>query len=369
MEKMDQNKILFYISSLQGGGAERVLVTLANAFSAQNKQVAIATYSDSDVAYHLNSNIRLFHMEDESKPKITRSIINRLYFRIWKFKRIRKITKLFKPDLVLSFVTPTNNDVVFSLLGTGIPVVVCEHTNVLRSYSAKTTFYRKLIYPFASAITVLTRHDYLLWRKKYRQVVYMPNPISTEETALPPSEREKTVLAVGTVLSWKIKGFDNLLVAWGKLCQRFLDWKLKIAGKGDEKSMKYLQSIIDKHHCSNVEFLGFRNDIHDLMQKSAIFCLSSRVEGLPMVLIEAMSCGCCCVAFDCTTGPREIIKPGSGLLVKNQDIDDLVDKLSFAMENPVERESFASKAPESVSQYALDRIVARWQILIDKIMK
>ena len=366
----NKNRILFFIATLAGGGAERVLATLANAFVRQGRQVFIATYSSIESAYDLSPDIQRFVVLDEKAPNTTRWFLSKIRWRWWKFRKIRSITKSVSPDVVISFVTPTNNDVLFSLLGLRIPVVVCEHTNVLRSYSKKTTFYRKLMYPFASAITVLTRHDYNLWKNKYRSVVYMPNPIELAHSDIVScSERKKTVLAVGTVSSWKIKGFDNLLRCWGKLCHSFPDWTLSIVGKGDDESIHYLETIISDCGCDNVAFLGFRKDVRDIMQSSAIFCLSSRFEGLPMVLIEAMEAGCCCVAFDCKTGPKEIIKKDCGLLVVDQNIEDLANKLSLVMSDGSIRNRYSANAHKSIKEYSLDRIMRRWQILFFKLIK
>lgn len=363
----EKNKILFYISSLMGGGAERVLVTLANELVKQKKSVYIVTYNQGDPDYIISSDIKRINVFNGKEPKQTNSVTSKIKRCIWKFRRIREISKSISPDVIISFITNVNNDVIFSHIGSKIPIIVCEHTNVLRSYSRKTTLYRKLLYPFASAITVLTRHDYNIWKNKYKQVVYMPNPISVDEKYNGLSERKKVVLAAGTVSSWRIKGFDNLLRSWGLICNKYPDWKLCIAGKKDEQSMKYLKEIANENNCINVDFLGFRKDIFNLMSSSAVFCLSSRTEGLPMVLIEAMHLSCCCVAFDCITGPREIIRKDSGLLAKNQDILDLSRKLETVIKDDSLREYFAINSPNSVKNYSLERIMIRWQILLEKI--
>ena len=109
-----------------------------------------------------------------------------------------------------------------------------------------------------------------------------------------------------------------------------------------------------------MEFLGFRSDIQELMAQSSVFCLSSRVEGLPMVLIEAMSQGCCCVAFDCITGPNEIIKMDCGVLVKNQDIDDLANQLARVMSSMELRSEYGLNAPNAVQQFSNNRVNKRW---------
>ena len=214
---MRNNKILFFITSLAGGGAERVLVTLANSFANNGKEVYIATSQINASAYPLKETIRRIGINTGFYEDYGGTKLSSLKYYLVRFRRIRQIVKDISPDVVISFITQTNNEVIFSMLGLRIPLVVCEYTNVLRSYDKKTTFFRKFLYPFATAITVLTRHDYKLWKGKYRQVVYMPNPVVIYKNVelTPMKARKKVVLAVGTVKSWKIKGFDNLIRSWG----------------------------------------------------------------------------------------------------------------------------------------------------------
>ena len=156
----------------------------------------------------------------------------------------------------------------------------------------------------------------------------MPNPCDTIEDVTPYNERRKNVLAIGRVNMWQIKGFDILLKSWGMVCSKYPQWTLQIAGATDETSLKVLESVAEKANCTNYEFLGFRHDVKQLMSTSAIFVLSSRTEGLPMVLIEAMNASCCCVASNCETGPSDIIKNKfSGLLAEANNVEDLANKM------------------------------------------
>ena len=244
-----------------------------------------------------------------------------------------------------------------------------EHTNVSRKLGILLDIKRRLFYPLANAVTILTRYDKKLWKNKYENVVYMPNPVFFKETN-GSLNREKTILAVGRVNQWEIKGFDNLLRCWSKLCHLHTNWKLKIAGEANKNALEFLNTLANELGCCNYEFLGFRKDVYELMQRSEVFCLSSRVEGLPMALIEAMNAGCCCVSFDVVTGPREIIRHGfSGLIAKNQDNEDLTEYLDSVMSNDVLRKRLASNAPQSIMKYSTDRIINRWYVLFDKILK
>lgn len=355
-------KVLFYIHAISGGGAERVLVTVANKLSEDGKHIVLATDTNYPSVYTLNTCIKQVNLY---KGVTTGTKIGSIQLR----KNIRDIAKTEKPDIIVGFLSALGCMVVFSTLGLGIPVIVCEHTNVSRFLGHALNIKRKLLYPLADCVTVLTRYDYSLWRKKLSNVVYLPNPVSIVKEDQT-KERRKVIFAAGRVNQWKIKGFDNLIRCWSKLCHDFPDWSLQIAGDGDDKSLSYLRSIIDETHCKNVEFLGFRKDVKDLMQTSEIFCLSSRVEGLPMALIEAMNAGCCCVSFDVKTGPKEIIVNGkSGLIAEDQNIDDLTAKLRSVMQDEDLRHRLAANAPSSVEKYSTKRVIQRWNIMFNKILK
>lgn len=354
-------KILFYIHAISGGGAERVLVTVANHLAAEGKEIVLATDTSYPCAYSLSEDIKLVNMyEGATMGSKSGSIQLR--------KNIRKIAKSENPDIIVGFLSALGCMVTFSTLGLGIPVIVCEHTNVSRFLGHALNIKRKLLYPLANCVTVLTRYDYALWRKKVSNVVYLPNPVPLVKENLS-QNRRKVVFAAGRVNQWEIKGFDNLIKCWSVLCHEFPDWTLQIAGDGDEKSLSYLNGLIEDTGATNVEFLGFRKDVKDLMQTSEIFCLSSRVEGLPMALIEAMNAGCCCVSFDVKTGPREIIVNGkSGLIAEDQNNADLTDKLRMVMKDDVLRRTYASNAPSSVEKYSTERVLQRWNILFNKIL-
>ncbi len=360
-------KILFYIHGITDGGAERVLSTLANSFVEKGEEVSVATNTNILPAYSLNSRIRLLNLKagaNEGRHNIVSKLWNAFLLR----KNIRCYAKKETPDIIIAMMSSLGCNVILFTIGLGIPVIVSEHTNVSRSLGILLSLKRKLLYPWANCITVLTKCDYNLWKNEYRNVVRMPNPIDI----FPVSQqkiRNNVVLAAGRVSQWKLKGFDNLIKSWGIIWRYFPEWKLQIAGGYDDNSKMAISRLVKENECKNVELLGFRNDIKELMASSEVFCLSSRVEGLPMVLIEAMNMGCCCVSFDVQTGPNEIIENGkSGLLAKNQDVKDLADKLYKVMSDAFMRKHFSSNALTSIQKYATENVVQRWYILFDKIL-
>ena len=360
-------KILFYIHAIEGGGAERVLCALANRFANDGHDVIIATNIHKPIVYHIDEKVTLQDLFEDipAYESAISKFANAIRLRI----NIRKIVTGYRPDIIIAFMAGMGCRVIFSTIGLGIPIIVSEHTNINRNLGKVLEIKKRMLYPFASCITVLTRHDYRLWHKRFKNVVYMPNPIKVVDISLA-SEREKTVLAVGRVDQWYIKGFDSLIRCWARLCHKFPDWRLKIAGAYQDETLNMLSNLIKDTGCQNVDFLGFCQNIKQIMEQSEIFCLSSRMEGLPMALIEAMNAGCCCVSFDVQTGPREIIQNGhSGLIAKNQDNEDLAEKLSVVIANEQYRHELSSNAKASIIKYSEDRIVSRWNILFNKINK
>lgn len=361
-------KILFYIHGLASGGAERVLVTLANHFVKRGDEVTISCAFEQGICFEIDSRVKLYdHRQGCYDTPLRRK--NPLFRFLQTLRNMRKIEKEFNPDVAISFITTFNIYTIFCLLTRKVPVIVSEHTNVKVKLPRREYIGRELTYPFADAITVLTRHDYKLWKNKYRGVVRMPNPCESLDTLNTVDvEKRKVVLAAGRVTSWHLKGFDNLIRSWCKICDDYPDWTLQIAGTTDEKSVNTLMDIVKQNNGKNVELLGFRSDVYDLMSKSEIYVLSSRREGLPMTLIEAMSKGCCCVSFDVETGPADIIVNGkNGILVKNQDIDELAKALREVMGDDEKRHQLANNAPQGVQSYEVWNVIRRWDILFKKL--
>ena len=360
-------RLLFYIDTMSGGGAERVMATVTTAL-ADEHEVYLATDLSKPCSYTLSEKIHLVDYK-EGFPKVSRSVFNKVYRRYWLFHRYRQLAKLLKADVAVSFKTQVNCDIIFSLLFSGIPLVCCEHTNILRKRPLDWRLKRAFLYPFASCITLLTKHDLKVSRRRPWKMVRMPNPCDVPNREVE-TERKKVVFTAGRVDDWNVKGYDLLIKAWGKLYRKYPDWKLQIAGNYSEKTLSFLRSIAPECCDRSVEFLGFRRDVYDLMAQSSAYCLSSRIEGLPMGLLEAMASGCCCVAFDCITGPNEIIKDGqSGLLAKAEDVGDLSLKLESVILNPDLCTSLASNAPKSAFQYSTAAVARRWNILFKKLVK
>jgi glycosyltransferase involved in cell wall biosynthesis len=176
---------------------------------------------------------------------------------------------------------------------------------------------------------------------------------------------QKQVIAIGRLHS--DKGHDNLIEVWNKVIPFFPDWTLKIYGEGPAKSD--LEQMITKFSLSgSITLAGGVENIMDKILESSIFVMSSHYEGFGMALLESMACGLPVISFDCPIGPGVILQSGKyGLLAKNQNVEDLADKLILMMDSYELRQEYGKKARGRALVFSWDKIGPLWDDLLDSI--
>lgn len=355
-------KILFFIGSLRGGGAERVVSRLANKFAEKDHQVTIVTKTPECV-YTLHKDILwkpIFKTED-----IKNSIFNKSTRRITYYPRLYNSIKKIKPDIILSFLVGMNRQAILISRILKIPIIVSDRISHKSDMTIFNWIERRVLYKYANNLVVLTEYDHNNYYSKFlKDVTVIPNPIYPSINENTPS-REKIILAVGNLDRWYHKGFDNLIKAFSKISKKHPDWKLQIAG-GGKKGKIYLQNIAKELGVvEKIDFMGFEKDVATIMQKSEIFILSSRFEGFPNVLVEAMSNGCTVIACDCMTGPREIIKNNiDGILIEEGNINEMSFNLNKLIADARLREELRKNSILNVKRFDIDYIYTKWNKLI-----
>ncbi|HEY8479494.1 MAG TPA: glycosyltransferase family 4 protein [Spirillospora sp.] len=220
-------------------------------------------------------------------------------------------------------------------------------------------------YPRLTVLSVLTEPARAGYERALAgsgvRIVKIPNALP----ALParPSRRDdKVVLAAGRLVA--NKGFDLLIRAFAPIAAEFPDWKLRIFGSGTRRDR--LRALIGELGLTGrAEVCGPTRDLHGEMARASIFALTSRREGLPMVIIEAMGMGLAVVSFDCPFGPPELIEHGhDGLLVPTGNAEALTAALRELIVNPGLRDRLGEQAVRSARAYDLERIGARWSRLV-----
>ena len=221
-------------------------------------------------------------------------------------------------------------------------------------------------------IIVLTEKDRQDWQQAgCANVKCIPNPCAIKYRVVSSEYGEqsiKTLLGVGRL--HEQKGFDMLLEAWNNVqrdnVQCTKDWTLRIVGEGEQR--KKLEQQIKDLQLSNVVLAGRVENVVEEYAAASLFVLSSRYEGLPLALIEAMWCGLPCVSFDCPHGPAELLGDDRGWLVPAMDVEKLTQQLISAMTHMEEAKARAQRAQEyAYEKYSEASIMPQWVQLIENI--
>ena len=355
-------KIFIVCGSFTGGGAERVGVMLANGFARHGHDVSIVTDVYKSRTYEIDGHIRILPLTPNTNNKL------------WKWtdaiSLLRRHIKKYHPDvsigieLVCSFVSKV------ACIGYHIPTIMTEHYafefvesetyGILRKHP----WLRCLIDRMFSHVTVLTEADRKVIGNKLKKVSVMPNP-STFPQCAGVVGKDTYMLAAGRIGDWHYKGFDILIEAWSLVAEKYPDWKILIAGDGPKENFEYLKGLAKSKNIEDrVAFLGFRKDMLSLYQKASIFILSSRSEGLPMVLIEAMSQGCAPVATGFKGRTKEIITcDDEGLTCNPEDINGLSSIMEKMISDDEYRRRVQNNAIKRSEYYNLDRVISLWEHL------
>jgi glycosyltransferase involved in cell wall biosynthesis len=269
-------------------------------------------------------------------------------------------------DGVVVGTRPGINLAIARLVAPGVVTVGQDHLN-LKQYNPSLRGQIRSAYPRLSLVTSLTEGDAAAYRKLLGdgvRVECVPNgvPVSGRPRATPEA---KVVVAAGRLS--KQKGFDRLLRIWPGVVERHPDWELRIYGEG--RARRKLERIIAKLGIGDsARLMGFAPRLHEEMARASVFVLSSRVEGFPMVLLEAMSVGLPIVSFNCPTGPRDVVREGiDGHVVPNGDGRALAAALSGLMADADRRRAFGAAAAEGILRYDVDTIAGRWEGLFDEL--
>ena len=197
------------------------------------------------------------------------------------------------------------------------------------------------------------------------ECVYIPNVIESVPEKLAPLNNKRLV-SVGRLSPEK--GFMDLLKIYTLLHKDYPDWKLDIVGDGVEKER--LEKFIEEHELQDfVTLHGFRDKdyIDNLLHDSSIYLLTSYTESFGIVLIEAMSHGVPCIAFDSAEGARELIQSGkNGYLIKNRSYTAFIKKVSDLIDNKEERKRIGKVSKEGVKQYTCEVVSKQWIDLIEE---
>lgn len=347
-------KILFFIHGLYGGGAERVASILLNHFC-EKHETCVAVTNFKAPFYPIDNRVHIIDNRIKSKIKGAS--------RIPRFVKMAQTINNIKPDIIISFITKTNNNVLFANLLFRKKIIVSERNTLNSEPSKVQKLFRKLLYPFADRIVFVTSEDCgKIGLAKNNLTIYNPTMFKSFADY---NNREKTIVTIATNSRWYQKGLDILIQAWDKIAQQNPEWNLEIHGRINDKP---LPDSITQQKQIRVLWKGWIDHMDIMLQTKSIFILASRYEGCPNSLIEAMSQGCACIVTDCEGEQKVMVDDGiDGLIAKSENVDDIAAKMQQLIDDENLRRRLSAGAIEKVKQFDKNTFFAKWDKLIEEV--
>lgn len=373
-------RITVCIAGLGGGGAERVAVNLANAWSTREYQPTLLTISqnsrpsaypiDEGVAvcdvgwprggreYELNGKavapiVRGFHANDSNilMPDITMLALLR-------FAILRTA-----PDIVVSFITQTNVRVLAALHESKVPVIVCEVTDARRLHMRDWQRPRDMYYRHAAHVVATDPviADWLAARGAKATSIH--NPLLAPAAPIPRQQNTRKRVITMSRLSME-KRVEWLVRAFASIVQNYPDWDLEIYGNGPQRN--FLEHLAeDLAPQGRIRICGFSHEAYRVLSEADIFVSASWIEGYGNSIWEALACGVPVIAIDAGPSIRKLVRHEiDGLVVNGDGVPELAEALERLMRDDVERKKFAANAPDVVRRFSMQAALQQWDELL-----
>lgn len=371
-------KIVYCTDQLyKHGGVERVISLKVNGLiKYADAEISIITYDQCKHKnlYNFDKKVNFFDLDINYKRNLSFFNIINLIKSIKHFIQFKKLISKLKPDVIVSVINGPEYFILPFIKGK-TPIIKEFHSS---RYFEKTTLKEKnlvkrilhLLFDWVEkkydCCVVLNKDELAYCKNKNLHVI--PNPIEIIDDSSGYSVKSKTAISVGRIEH--VKGFDFLIDAWKIVNREYPEWILNIYGEGNKELTKKLLKKISINKLQNNVFLrGSTSNIFEKMRASSFYVLSSRSESFGLVLLEAQSQKIPVIAFDCPTGPRNIINDGvDGLLVKREDINELSSKIIYLIENENVRKIMGKRGFESVQKYKIETIINRWELLFTNLI-
>lgn len=344
-------KILFLEGDMsRSGGTERMTAWLANSLC-ETHSVAIASLSGGSKSFfELSAKVKNILLPDKHSRTA-----------------IRKLIKSEKFDAVINVDTGMSIFGIPAAFGLKTKIITWEHSNFCNNWNSKWFPYiRRFAAIHSDSVVVLTERDKLNYEQHIRfckPVTVIHNPV--KRCAVDYKSDSKIILSAGHLAP--VKRFGLIPEIGEKIFARFPSWQWRICGEGDERGM--IEQKIAEYGLENNIILAGQTDSMDAEYKNAaVYVMTSEMEGLPMVLLEAKAHGLPIVSFDIMTGPAEIVRDGeNGFLTQSGDVQEIADRLMELMENAELRCKFSHNAAIGLDEFDESEVLEKWETLLASI--
>lgn len=361
--------VALVISHLGDGGAERFAAALARRWHHGGRAVSVVTIASRDGDLHqLTRGVRRVALGLYGP---SRSLAHGMLQASGRVIALRRALTQLQPNVVCSFLERTNVLSLLATAGSRVPVLVCERSDPRQDAIGRPSWaaLRRLLYPRAAGVIVQTE-SVAEWARSFCSRVHViPNFVERPRKRASPGipRGPRRLIAMGRLAPEK--GFDLLLEAYARIAGSHPGWSLTILGEGPER--RRLESIVRAFGLAGrVSMPGRIEDPQGQLADAHAFALPSRYEGFPNALLEAMACGLPVVAFDCPSGPAEIVTHDrSGLLVPAGDVSGFATALSRVMGSAADRVRLGRSAREVVVRFAPDSVLDRWSRVLSEVVR
>lgn len=392
-------KLAFVIAHLGPGGAQRVAANAANTLVDRGHEVHIILIHARELAYRLDPRIVVHGVlaaspEVDSKPlmRVQRKIpairqhlrgwlwlksiivfaatlvrpIRQAHILIGRVRSLRGRIKAVDADAILSFLTDTNILTILATRGLNTHTVISERNDPrLQRHRPRTELLRRLVYRHANVVTANSRGALSALEPfvPKEKLAFLPNPLVNTLSSDTVAFDDPTIITVGRLVEQK--GIDVLLAAWSEATKLLGGWRLAVVGDGT--LLGELQSLArDLGIAATVDWFGHVANPFPLLKGAKFFVMTSRFEGTPNALLEAMACGLPAVVSNASPGPVELVgsDEAAGLIVPVEDATATAQAIIRLAREESLRQRLAAAARERVREYDMDLAIEVWLKLL-----
>ena len=345
-------------------GGLKVATSLANELSTMYEVHLLSMISTESNFFSLKQSVRYQNLSPK-KISMSKNFLDAV-------KLLRNYLKEQNIDIVFGIGMSMNTVGVASTLGLKTKFVSCDHTNSIVDNDTKVKKIQRFVgAKFADKIITLTQEDRRNYIRKYGiaedKIAYIYNWKEDVLSNVTYNSESTKLVTVGRFDTQK--GYDYLVQVAKKVLNKKSDWTWDIYGSGNKDEVNKIRDLIIENDLQDKLFIkGLEKNQALIYGDKAIYVMTSRYEGLPLVLLEAQQYNLPIVSFRCPTGPNEIVEDGvNGYLVECYDMDKLSEKLLELMEDEVLRQSFSEHAKDNMDKFDKDKILKQWIELIETI--
>jgi len=356
-------RLLYITNTICGrGGLERVLSVKTDYLVKHNYEVFIITLNQKEKTPDYSFNTDITYLDIDTGE-------GRFFYVFRYLKGIKKYIRNVNPSIIIVCDDGLKGLWLPYFVNTKISFIYERHTSIFNTnkllHNVMGRFIMRLGAKKYDKFVVLTKAGSAEWFSNNVQIIpnllpFYPQNISTQS--------KSAAIAIGAISY--VKAHDMLVDIWKIVNKNYPNWNLCIYGAKTDFYTN-VKNKIKENYLENVIFLN--EPVNDVMLKyldSSMFLMTSRKEGLPMVMMEAMSCGLPCISFDCPTGPAELIQNDyNGYLIPFGDLQTFADKVMYLIENEEKRQLLGRNARNFISKYSVENIMRIWIDLFDSLIQ